>query len=292
MSLAPAVPTVEQTASPARIQQLFFSSRRVATGLHWSDSSDWLRRDPAWTRSLWQDDRLVGLLACTPPHAGCTWLQVCALADDLDAAIAFHHLWQGMSPVLQQRGVREVHLLDDGQDWLRDCLLAGGFVNEETVFTLSRSLHTAPPCPSGAGHIRLATDDDLDSLLALDAAAFPPHWRMPASDLRRALRRAASFTVLELDGVIRASQITTRDQSEAHLSRLAVHPDHQGVGHGSRMLADVIRRFELRGFTALTVNTQGHNRRSLRLYRRFGFRHAGPDYQVWSQRFPEDDAAT
>ena len=128
-------------------------------------------------------------------------------------------------------------------------------------------------------------------LLALDEAAFPPHWRMPAGDFRRALRRAASFTVLELEGVIRACQITTRDRSAAHLSRLAVHPDHQGLGHGSRMLADVMRRCRKRGLTSLSVNTQRHNRRSLRLYRRLGFRHTGPDYQVWSQRIPEIAAA-
>ncbi|MDE0608777.1 MAG: GNAT family N-acetyltransferase [Anaerolineaceae bacterium] len=291
MSLAPEVSTAEQTASPARIQQLLYSSRRVATGLHWSDSSDWLRQDPAWTRVLWQDDRLVGLLACAPPHAGCTWLQVCALADDVDATLAFPDLWQCLGPVLQQRGVREAHLLDDGQDWLRACLLASAFTIDEQVITLGRPLHTTPPCPSGAGHIRLATDDDLDPLLALDEAAFPPHWRMPARDLRRALRRAASFTVMELNGVIRACQITTRDHDEAHLSRLAVHPDHQGMGHGSRILADVMHRCRRRGLTSLSVNTQRHNRRSLRLYRRFGFRHTGPDYQVWSQRIPENEAA-
>lgn len=291
MNLALELSTAVQTASPARIQQLLYSSRRVATGLHWNDDADWLRQDPAWTRSLWQDDRLVGLLACTPPHAGCTWLQVCALADDVDAVRAYSDLWLGLRPVLQQRGLREVHLLDGGQDWLRACLPASGFAIEEQVITLGRPLHTAPPCPSGPGDIRLATDDDLDPLLTLDDAAFPPHWRMPARDLRRALRSAARFTVLELYGAIRACQITTRDQSEAHLSRLAVHPDYQGLGHGSRMLADVMRRFRRRGLASLSVNTQRHNRRSLRLYRRFGFRHAGPDYQVWSQRLPEVGAA-
>ncbi len=279
-------------ASPARIQQLLYSSRRVATGLHWSDSSDWIRETPAWTRTLWQDGRLVGLLACRPPHAGCTWLQVCALADDVDGARSFVDLWQRLSPVLREHGVHEVHLLDGGQDWLRDCLPVSNFAVEEQVITLGRPLHSEPPCPSGAEHIRPATDDDLNPLLALDEAAFPLHWRMPAADLRRALRRAASFTVLELDGVIRACQITTREHAEAHLSRLAVHPDHQGEGHGSLMLADVIRRCRMRGLTSLTVNTQRHNRRSLRLYRRFGFQHTGPDYQVWSQRIPEHAAVT
>lgn len=291
MNLAIEVPTADKTASPARIQALLYSSRRVATGLHWSDNPDWMRQDNDWTRSLWQDGRLVGLLACTPPHAGCAWLQVCALADDLDAARAFADLWRGMRHALQRRGAREVHLLDGGHDWLRDCLTNDGFVNEERVITLGRPLRSEPPRPSGAGRIRRAGDEDLDGLLALDEAAFPPHWRMPAADLRRALRRAAGFTVLELDGTIRACQITTRDQSEAHLSRLAVHPEHQGKGLGSRMLADAIHRCEMRGFTSLTVNTQGHNRRSLHLYRRFGFRHTGPDYPVWSQRISDNAAA-
>jgi len=284
VSLAFEVPIAEQTASPARIQHLLYSSRRVATGLHWSDSSDWFREDPAWTRSLWHGDRLVGLLACTPPCAGSSWLRLCALADDLDAPDAFHNLWRELSCGLRQPGVREVHLLGSRQDWLRDCLVANGFVCEEQVVSLSRPLNGAPSCLTGAGYIRRATDCDLDRLMVLDEAAFPPHWRMSAGELRRALRQAANFTVLELDGAIRAFQITTRCDTEAHLSRLAVHPDYQGRGLGSRLLADVIRRCRTRGLASLTVNTQAHNRRSLRLYRRFGFRRTGPRYQVWSKQ--------
>ena len=288
MSLAFEVPIAEQTASPARLQHLLYSSQRVAVGLHWSDGSDWMREDSAWSPTLWCGDRLVGLLACTPPHAGCSWLRLCALADDLDAPDAFHNLWQQMRRCLQQHGVREVHLLDCRQDWLRDCVLANGFVNEEQVVSLSRPLHGAPVWPSGAGHVRLAADSDLDRLLLLDEAAFPPHWRMCAAELRRALRQAANITVLELDGAICACQISTRCDAEAHLSRLAVHPDFQGRGLGSRLLADVIRRFKMRGLASLTVNTQAHNRRSLRLYRRFGFRRTGPQYQVWSRQIMDN----
>lgn len=272
------------SASPARIQDLLFNSRRVATGLHWGEPADWLREHPAWSRTIWRRGQLVGLLACTPPLHGASWLRLCALHDDVEALPTFCALWRQLRAALLGHAVREVCLIAGRQGWLRDCLPASGFSYSEAVVTLHRSLKHAPAPVTQDASIRLALDSDLDRLLALDAAAFPAHWRMSAAEMRQALRRAASFTVLVEGNKIHGFQITQGGGAEAHLARLAVAPGRQGQGLGALLLGNLIGRLRRRAIVDLTVNTQQHNRRSLGLYRRFGFRRNGRDYSVWSQQ--------
>jgi ribosomal-protein-alanine N-acetyltransferase len=58
---------------------------------------------------------------------------------------------------------------------------------------------------------------------------------------------------------------------QAHLTRLAVHPDYQGQGLGAQLLYRAITDALGRGCSLITLNTQENNYRSQALYQRFGF---------------------
>ena len=287
MSALNLVSQAPPVTSRARIEELIFSSGRVVTSMHRSDMAYWLREHPAWTRALWHDGELVGLLACTPPLSGNSWLCVCVLQDEVDASAGFDALWRQLRAALQQHGVCQVNLLGCQQDWLRDCLPASGFIPDEQIISLRRPLTRTPPPGAGSARIRPACGSELKALRALDAAAFPPRWHMSDLELRLALRRAASFTVAVEQGRITGFQITTRGTGDAHLARLGVAPQRQGAGLGTQLLVDVIRRFSCRTLTSLSVNTQAHNQPALCLYHRFGFRRNGDDYTVWSQQLEQ-----
>lgn len=276
----------QATAPPsrARMQDLLFTSSRVATHLHWSDNPDRLREDPAWTRALWREGRMVGLLACTPPLSGVSWLRLCALADGVNARASLATLWRLLREDLLGQGVHLVCVIGGGPQWLQDGLQALGFAHREEIVSLCCLLDDGAPDIPVNPHVRLAREGDCENLLALDAAAFPPHWHMPAQDMRRALRRAACFTVVAEEDAILAYQFTSRGESDAHVARLGVAPARQGQGLGTALLADLMRRLQGRGLVTLSLNTQELNSRSLRLYQRFGFRRNGMDYSVWSQR--------
>jgi len=75
-----------------------------------------------------------------------------------------------------------------------------------------------------------------------------------------------------------------RRQRTAYLQRLAVHPDHQGRGIGTSLIADGLWWATRRGATELLVNTQERNGGALRLYEHLGFRRAtaGLDVLRWA----------
>jgi ribosomal protein S18 acetylase RimI-like enzyme len=115
----------------------------------------------------------------------------------------------------------------------------------------------------------------------VDHAAFSPPWQLSLSDLRQAMRLAASCTVATLDERIVGYQLSTRHRESGHLARLAVEPNLQGGGVGGAMLNRLLMYFHERSVHIVTVNTQETNTRSQRLYNYYGFFRNGYDLPVW-----------
>lgn len=62
---------------------------------------------------------------------------------------------------------------------------------------------------------------------------------------------------------------------EAHVTTLAVHPEHQGYRIGARILLELTREAIAKGMTALTLEVRASNLAGQALYRRFGLVPAG-----------------
>ncbi len=134
--------------------------------------------------------------------------------------------------------------------------------------------------------IRPLLMEDIPALEAIEAATFEPRWRHSGDDLFLAWRHSISYTVAVLNGEPVAFQFSTGGNGNAHLSRMTVHPDHQGEGIGAALLANALENYRLQNISTVTLNTQADNRPSQRLYERFGFEPTGHSYPVWSY-FPK-----
>lgn len=122
-----------------------------------------------------------------------------------------------------------------------------------------------------SGTIRPATAHDTDAIIDIWLRAsrtghpFIPYdfWLSRAEDMERIYLPGSTTHILETGGQIVAfvSLVGT------HLAALFVHPDHQGSGHGRRLLD-----FAKAGHPRLSLCAYLRNERALRFYRNAGFR--------------------
>ncbi len=75
---------------------------------------------------------------------------------------------------------------------------------------------------------------------------------------------------------------------EVHVTTVAVHPDHQGAGHATRMVLHLLDHARAIGGGSATLEVRAQARRTQRLYARFGFTPAGVRQRYYTN--PSDDA--
>lgn len=151
--------------------------------------------------------------------------------------------------------------------------LAVGFEEQERLRLLSHDLGRLPPMPEAP--LRRAHDSDREAVLAIDASAFRPFWRLDEWGLNDALGATpvSRFRVaLAHDDVVVGYAITGRTARRGYLQRLAVRPLDQGRGLGRALAIDGLRWLRRRGVERAAVNTQLDNHAAYRLYLSLGFR--------------------
>jgi GNAT superfamily N-acetyltransferase len=149
--------------------------------------------------------------------------------------------------------------------------LLAGFDTHERLHLLAHDLIDLPPATRRA--TRRARRRDRKSVLTVDSAAFSPFWRLDRGGLLEALDAVPStrFRVNGRGHVV-GYAVAGRSGQQGYLQRLAVHPDHQGAGHGRALVADALRWMQRRGALSAAVNTQLGNEAALTLYTCAGFR--------------------
>jgi ribosomal-protein-alanine N-acetyltransferase len=155
--------------------------------------------------------------------------------------------------------------------------LANGFTVHERLYLLSRSVDAVPDVSTGAVDLRRAHRRDRPAVLAVDAAAFPPFWRLDETGLEDALGATPSvrFRVAPRPGgpdAVLGYAVTGRAGARGYLQRLAVDPSAQRAGIGRALVVDAIRWLRRWGSREVLVNTQEENGAAVALYEHLGFR--------------------
>ena len=114
-------------------------------------------------------------------------------------------------------------------------------------------------------------------MLAVDATAFPPFWRLDGPGLQATLAATPSARLrvtIGRDGRPAAQRLRRRGsgRTRGYLQRLAVAPAAQGGGVGAALVVDGLRWLRRWGTKEVFVNTQEGNDSAIRLYERLGFR--------------------
>lgn len=262
--------------------------RRTPRHVHidWRELVDWLPHPGLRCYVGRQNGQVQTVLGATlhAPVAGsgAAWLRFALPASTLRPGLALDPLWEALRADLIGRGVRVVALLVINR-WVEEFATRWGFTETNAVITLVRRRGPVPRSPAPPVVIReIGSTDELDAVVRIDAAAFGSIWRYDRDTLLAAQAHAAIFTCLERGGEMLGYQLSTGHGESGHLARLAVLPEVQGRGYGSALVGGVIRHFERRGISVITVNTQEDNLRSQRLYDRLGFSPTGHRAPVWT----------
>ncbi len=230
-----------------------------------------------------QDGNIRALVGATIHRLPQTGPEVAWLRLILPAAYAamLDRVWEALQADLTQRGIEQIGLLAV-DNWVEKLAARWRFEHTNSVVTLERPAGPLPPPVVPPYGIRNVTHSDLQIIEEVDAAAFHPLWHHNRAALEAAQQQSATFTLIEREGEILGYQLSTWYIDTGHLARLAVKPNAQGRGLGKALVSEMLRFFEKRGITRITVNTQEDNLVSQNLYTGLGFHFTGHSVPVWT----------
>lgn len=119
--------------------------------------------------------------------------------------------------------------------------------------------------------LRRGVIDDLGAILRIDAACFDPFWAYGQTRLAGMLGTDL-VSVAELDGQVIGYTLSTVERGSGTLGRIAVAPEHGGLGAGYALLADSAHTMAEAGAHSVSLCTQQANVTAQALYIRVGMR--------------------
>ncbi len=224
---------------------------------------------------------IVGALLAWPDESPVAWVRLAGLDDSLEIGQWLDLTLPLIIEELRRRGTRSLAWMDYG-DWAGPHLERRGFARLVEVTTLAKFDRALPALRDLSTHyLRPAADGDIPATVAVDRIAFTPHWWHSEESMRRRAATAFHFMVAEVAGTVVGYAEGELHPPDAHLNRIALHPDYQGRGIGAALLHDALHAFWRGGAEQVTLNTQVNNHPARRLYRRFGFEEMGSTVTAW-----------
>ncbi len=118
--------------------------------------------------------------------------------------------------------------------------------------------------------VRPAVKEDLHAISAIEARSFSNPWH-PETFRSLLTRERVRILAAEQDGEVIGYAVLWWVLDQGELANLAVHPDFQGLGIGSRLLDRVIADARAANIESLFLEVRTSNERARRLYLRRGF---------------------
>lgn len=112
--------------------------------------------------------------------------------------------------------------------------------------------------------------DDMEAVLRIDRLSFPVPW-MPTAFATELSNRSACYLVARIGADIVGFGGEWVIMDEAHITTLAVDPEHRGRHIGERLLLALLEEGIRRRASRATLEVRQSNRVAQRLYHKFGF---------------------
>jgi len=250
-------------------QQMIEQASRAYTSVRSGLLSEYARSSMCWVTG--DPDAIDGFIMAEIRPFSVAAITAAAVSNGQGVSSYIGSLLPLLEHTVQQHGA--VALVHVGYaPWLTHHLSRHGFVARETVVTYGWDRHPVNVAGNRAVTVRAADHHDLVDVVALDRRIFGPVWHKQATEFENVLNRAFDFSIAQWNGQIVGYQWSDKSGDHGHLSRLAVRPDWEGRGVGTRLLTETLVAMANAGVAWITLNTQEGNLRSRMLYERHDFR--------------------
>ncbi len=116
---------------------------------------------------------------------------------------------------------------------------------------------------------------DLRRVMAIEHAVFPEPWSHGVFVSELSLRRGRAYRVARIGKEMVGYVGLMFVEEEAHVTTVAVAPEHQGRGIGTQIMLGAVRIAQDEGARHVSLEVAVGNERAQGLYRRFGFMPVG-----------------
>jgi [ribosomal protein S18]-alanine N-acetyltransferase len=145
------------------------------------------------------------------------------------------------------------------------------------------------PLPPGDITVeRLATEQDLDAVAALEARCFSNPWDRAALAAELARSDVTQVFVLRLGTAVAGFCFCWTVVDELHVNTMAIDGPYRRLGLGTRLMRAVMADAARRGVTRATLEVRATNVAARKLYESLGFTVVAIRSRYYTQ--PEDDA--
>jgi len=116
---------------------------------------------------------------------------------------------------------------------------------------------------------------DLKQILVIEQVVFPEPWSLPIFTSELALRKGRAYRVAKEGREVVGYLGLMFVEDEAHITTIAVAPDHQRRRIGTWLMAQAMRLSLAEGARHLSLEVAAGNHRAQSLYRKFGLAPVG-----------------
>lgn len=214
--------------------------------------------------------KLVGFLSTFFFYENACEVSVMVKPDYRKRGLA-RHMINDILPLIRSEKIDNL-IFSTPHETNKKWLLAKGFRYQRCEYQMQRQDAHAPLIPESSLTIRAATSDDLAILCALDKACFAVHQPDTLLHFHNLLYDPNyRIFVSELDGVVIGKAHLDMQRDNTRLTDIAVLPDFQGRGFGSKMIAYCINYSLAENQSKITLNVETNNQQALKIYTGLGF---------------------
>ena len=119
--------------------------------------------------------------------------------------------------------------------------------------------------------IRRMTLDDLDAVVAIEAATFPIPWSRDSFQQELERNVAARYLVAEMEGQVIGYAGAWIILDESHITNIAIEESRRGLGYGRALTTALMQYLSNLGAAYATLEVRRSNLRAQNLYKSLGF---------------------